>query len=104
MFCQKNHSGLLRKMDITISSDITLCTASSNQLVTLSKIFKFGKKEDLVSEKWGYWTKEKKTVVTQIQKIMLRRRNNFNNITLNTCIVVLNNDSLSHLTDKRQVI
>lgn len=101
IFCEDGCIDSLREFDISINSDISLCRTTSNKTVVVEKIFKYEKIGELIFEDWGYWRRNENFLSTQVEKNLFRRRNNFRNISLNTCIVVTNNNTLKHLTDKR---
>lgn len=101
LFCEKECIESVRKLSISISSDIGLCRVNGYESVIVEKIFKYIKEGELILESFGSWTKLTNVVITQKEENLFRRRNNFGGILLNTCIVVTNNDTLNHLTDKR---
>nr|ALR72541.1 ionotropic receptor IR2 [Colaphellus bowringi] len=88
-------------LDILVDSDVTLLEENKNKSVSATKIYKRHRNHPLVIEKMGYWTKTAGLRDDREEKIMVRRRKNLQQIPLNTCIVITHNDSLKHLTDKR---
>lgn len=101
IFCQDECSHMFQHLDISISSDISICRVNKNDSIMVEKIYKYVKNGVLILENWGYWPLQGIFIHTQIENNLYRRRNNLRKISLNTCIVVTNNDSLKHLTDKR---
>ncbi|XP_056633934.1 ionotropic receptor 75a-like [Diorhabda sublineata] len=90
-----------KNLDILIDSDVTLCQNLHNDTVAVTKIFKYRSNYPIEIENAGYWTKNGGYNDLDMEKIAVRRRRNMKGATLNTCVVVTNNDTLNHLTDKR---
>lgn len=88
-----------RKLDILVDSDVNLLEININGTATLRKIYRLH--YDLLVEPIGYWNKDDGFKNIEIEQITTRRRNNLKGLILNTCIVITNNDTLNHLTDKR---
>ncbi|CAG9853643.1 unnamed protein product [Phyllotreta striolata] len=85
-------------LNFSINSEINALQKYKNGSTILRKIYEL--KGDLQIENMGIW--ENNIFKSfDIERITVRRRKNLKNITLNTCIVITNNDSLNHLTDKR---
>nr|CAH7747942.1 unnamed protein product [Callosobruchus chinensis] len=89
------------KINVLLDSDVTLCTLQQNQTIFIEKIYKRHERCPIIVEDIGYWTPSGGLFENDIGKNMIRRRSNLMGTTLNTCIVITNNDSLNHLTDKR---
>ncbi|KAG5871323.1 hypothetical protein JTB14_016720 [Gonioctena quinquepunctata] len=92
----------LSNLHILIDSDVSLLQLHDNESVTFRKIYKRHIDHSFVVEELGYWTKDEGFKDNGIEKNILRRRNDLHRTILNTCIVITNNDSLNHLTDKRE--
>ncbi|CAH1989643.1 unnamed protein product [Acanthoscelides obtectus] len=88
-------------LNILLDSDVTVCTLQKNQTISIEKIYKMHKRCSINVETIGYWTLSGGLVEYGIEKNVLRRRGNLMGTTLDSCIVITNNDSLNHLTDKR---
>lgn len=88
---------LFEKIDILVDSDVTIVT----QNYTLMKTYKITRNTPLIFEQFGFWGKKVGLHITEREPIIARRRKDLLGISLNTCIVITNNDTLNHLTDKR---
>lgn len=56
---------------------------------------------ELIFESFGSWEGKAGLNITEKEPITAKRRKNLVGTTLNTCIVITNNDTFNHLTDKR---
>lgn len=82
-----------------VNSDVNLLQNYKNGTTILRKIYRLH--DNIQVEPIGYWNKDEGFNNFEIEEITIRRRTNLKGISLNTCIVITNNDSLNHLTDKR---
>ncbi|KAK5644622.1 hypothetical protein RI129_005922 [Pyrocoelia pectoralis] len=85
-------------MNIVLNSDVVLARHAEAGNYTLTKIYRLEPNLEIIQEKFGYW--EDRSGLVLVSKRSGRR--NLSKITLNTCLVVTVNDSLLHLTDKRE--
>lgn len=88
---------------ILVDSDFNLLLyVDRNVEISVVKLFKTHRKSQNVKiENYAQWTPEYGLVYDTSSR--LRRRKTLN-VTLNACLVITNNDSLNHLTDKRYVL
>lgn len=85
--------------NINVFVDSEVIIATKNYILT--KIYKLNTESDLIFESFGSWTNTLGLNITEKQLITARRRKNLLGTILNTCIVITNNDTFNHLTDKR---
>lgn len=84
-----------------IDSDITIIKESEENAHTLIKLFKRSPFTPVIKEVFGYWKIEDGLIVRNLIEAIARRRKNLQGLVLRASIVITNNDSLHHLTDKR---
>lgn len=86
-----------------VDSDVNIVTKvdnSNNYLIT--KVYKMRTKGSIIVETMALWNPLFGLhFKNDFEMISSRRRKNFTGVTLQTSIVITNNDTFNHLTDKR---
>lgn len=89
-------------LDILVDSDVLFATQNKQESYILNKIYKMAEQSSSITiEDMGNWDTGLGLTITEEETIVARRRKNLMGTVLNTCIVITNNDSMRHLTDKR---
>lgn len=88
---------LFSKINILVDSEVIIVTKD----YSLTKIYKLTTNSKPIVESFGYWEKDLGLNITEKERITAKRRKNLSGTVLNTCIVITNNDTFNHLTDKR---
>nr|WJJ63351.1 ionotropic receptor 75s [Pachyrhinus yasumatsui] len=90
------------KLAILVDSDFNIAKLHSNGNVSVRKFFrKHPNNEEFSIEEFGNWNKKLGFMKCKnFESSVARRRKNLG-VVLNTSIVITHNDSLNHLTDKR---
>nr|XP_015835109.1 PREDICTED: glutamate receptor ionotropic, delta-2 isoform X2 [Tribolium castaneum] len=92
------------KTNILVDSDVTLATINpTSGTFDLNKIYKRKINGSIIIENIGIWGRGLGVTDTGYEKITYKRRRNLTKTVLKSCIVITNNDSLNHLTDKRDI-
>lgn len=91
------------EINLLVDSDVTLVTKSQEgNIFDLNKIFRRKIDHPILIENIGIW-KNGQLIDNGYEKITYKRRRNLMKTVLKSCIVITNNDSLNHLTDKRDI-
>lgn len=89
------------ELNLLVDSDVTVAIMENQETFSLQKIYKRHVNGSMLVENIGNWTKRHGFVDNGYEKIIYKRRRDLKKTILNSCIVITNNDSLNHLTDKR---
>ncbi|KAL3269442.1 hypothetical protein HHI36_008512 [Cryptolaemus montrouzieri] len=89
-------------ISLLVDSDVTLAGLGVNDTISLKKIFKHRSYMDIIEENVGVLNSNEQLILEPSFEVnRFRRRQDLKGIVLNSCIVITNNNSLNHLTDKR---
>ncbi|CAH1371106.1 hypothetical protein MTP99_012595 [Tenebrio molitor] len=91
------------ELNLLVDSDVTVAIMENRETFSLQKIYKRHVNGSMLVENIGNWTKRHGFVDNGYEKIIYKRRRDLKKTILNSCIVITNNDSLNHLTDKRDI-
>ncbi|KAJ8964546.1 hypothetical protein NQ314_004843, partial [Rhamnusium bicolor] len=93
--------GYFSEINILVDSDASLCETQENGTVLIKKIYKRRQNFSVDTEDMGYWTKDGGFVDYSFEKNTAVRRKDLMGTKINTCIVITHNDTLNHLSDRR---
>lgn len=89
------------KIQVLLDSDVMLSNLVSPEMYNISKVFKRKVNLPLIFYDFGSWTKRDRFYLHENTKRGDRSRRDLNGTNLNSCIVITNNNTLNHLTDRR---
>ncbi|XP_030768286.1 ionotropic receptor 75a-like [Sitophilus oryzae] len=98
----KNIIDNMRNLSILVDSDLNLAETMQDDRIIIRKIYKKHiKSSEFLVEDYGSWEKGLKFRKNENFEIITARRRKKLNIQLDTSVVITHQDSLNHLTDKR---
>ncbi|XP_063914754.1 glutamate receptor ionotropic, delta-2-like isoform X2 [Zophobas morio] len=90
-------------INVLVDSDVTICIRKTDDLFNIIKIYKRHIDGPLLLENIGTWSFDQGLIDNGYEKITYKRRRNLMKTILKSSIVLTNNDSINHLTDKRDI-
>ncbi|KAK9879941.1 hypothetical protein WA026_008451 [Henosepilachna vigintioctopunctata] len=94
------HASFLN-ISILIDSHVITASLQENRTFVLKRIFKFRKETELIEKHIGSWDPLRRLKINSSDLENGYNMRNFQRTVLKTCLVITQNDSLYHLTDKR---